>query len=390
MNIRRCCFVVSFLFVMMFPALGQDISGTVRLKNTAASSYSMMERSDWSRYDNGKYVGHVYREVRASIKPLSADDSWTKYQGNFLLLEETLRDMRQSARGVDDVIPVSFRLSPNGNMEIDKDRGFPVMRGFPAYPAEAVGQGSKWTAPGSRMADPLYEGNPVNIPFLAEYEYRGIEEYQGISVHRLFAKYALRYRETGPGFSQVQGNHNVDILVRVEDGLPLMMRDILDETYTWPDGRTVRFRGFTLNFNDMVIPLDREVVTVKIDSTDNIDVVPDPEGLKLTIRDIHFVPDSAEFLPDEKERLDAIAGTLKQAPKKIFLVEGHAAHVGNPVRELELSSQRAKCMVDELVKRGIAADCFLYKGWGGTQPVADNSNEEGRRRNRRVEITILD
>jgi outer membrane protein OmpA-like peptidoglycan-associated protein len=47
-------------------------------------------------------------------------------------------------------------------------------------------------------------------------------------------------------------------------------------------------------------------------------------------------------------------------------------------------------MVDELVNRGIKASRVIYKGWGGTKPVGDNSNEEGRRLNRRVEITILE
>jgi outer membrane protein OmpA-like peptidoglycan-associated protein len=57
---------------------------------------------------------------------------------------------------------------------------------------------------------------------------------------------------------------------------------------------------------------------------------------------------------------------------------------------MELSVQRAKRMVDELVKRGISADRFLYKGWGGTRPLRDNATEEGRAQNRRVEITILE
>jgi outer membrane protein OmpA-like peptidoglycan-associated protein len=47
-------------------------------------------------------------------------------------------------------------------------------------------------------------------------------------------------------------------------------------------------------------------------------------------------------------------------------------------------------MIDELVKRGITAGRFIYKGWGGQKPLADNSTDEGRRLNRRVEITILE
>jgi outer membrane protein OmpA-like peptidoglycan-associated protein len=57
---------------------------------------------------------------------------------------------------------------------------------------------------------------------------------------------------------------------------------------------------------------------------------------------------------------------------------------------MELSLERAQRMIDELVRRGIPAERFMYKGWGGERPLGDNATEEGRRLNRRVEITILE
>jgi outer membrane protein OmpA-like peptidoglycan-associated protein len=102
------------------------------------------------------------------------------------------------------------------------------------------------------------------------------------------------------------------------------------------------------------------------------------------------VPDSAEFLPAERPRLDLLAEALKQIPDRTFLVEGHTAETGQPSQEMELSVERARHMVEELVSRGISADRFIYKGWGGTKPVGDNSTEAGKSANRRVEITILE
>ena len=57
---------------------------------------------------------------------------------------------------------------------------------------------------------------------------------------------------------------------------------------------------------------------------------------------------------------------------------------------MELSIERAKRMVEELVSRGLGADRFIYKGWGGTRPIGDNATNAGRSLNRRVEITILE
>jgi outer membrane protein OmpA-like peptidoglycan-associated protein len=175
------------------------------------------------------------------------------------------------------------------------------------------------------------------------------------------------------------------------------MRDNFDDTYTWPGGTTVRFRGFTLTFGNGTIPLNREAIirTVRtagrtLPPDSGIDMTPVDSGLRLTVKDIRFAPDSDEMLPSENARLEVIAQVLKDVPEKTFLVEGHTAAVGNPTGEMELSLRRAKRMVDELVKRGIPAERFIYKGWGGTRPLGDNATDEGRRLNRRVEITILE
>jgi hypothetical protein len=232
----------ALFFNGVFQGGAQELStgspaGAVQLAADTTGPYAMVERSDWSRYDNGKYAGHVYREVRASIIPEQAvgADAFL-YRGNFFVLEETLRDMRQSARPVDEVVPVKFRIYRDGNLTIDDDRGFPALRGFPAFPAAAVRPGAKWTAPGSRAVDPLNTGRPVVIPLLVEYEYRGLDLYRDIPVHRVFAKYASRYRNMefpqGQSFASLQGAHTVDILIRAADGLPLLIRDNLDETFS--------------------------------------------------------------------------------------------------------------------------------------------------------------
>jgi outer membrane protein OmpA-like peptidoglycan-associated protein len=319
------------------------------------------------------------------------------------------------------------------------------MRGFPIFPAQRVRPGLKWSAPGSRAADPLNLGQPLIVPFISEYEYRGVEEYQNTPVHRICATYPVSYRNSAyaiDSYARIQGSHKVDILIRLEDGLPIFMRDYIDETYTMADGSTMQLRGFTLTFGAGIIPMDRSWVITSLGNTLNITKLPDPdvivvapppsppvvpqtpvppvteeedraavpppvinteglrdsaidltpvpEGIRLTIRNILFAPDSAEFLPAERPRLDLLAEALKQISNRTFLVEGHTAATGRPAGEMELSIERAKRMVDELVKRGISADRFIYKGWGGTRPVGDNTTNAGRSANRRVEITILE
>jgi outer membrane protein OmpA-like peptidoglycan-associated protein len=379
----------------------QDISEPAAVLAMAETgAYSIIERSDWRRYNDGKYAGLVRQEVRASIIPQQLETNTGTlngflYQGNFFVLQATLRDMRQSARAVDEVVPVIFKLKENGTMVIENDRGFPAMRGFPAFPAQKVTPGTKWRAQGSRAVNPLNPAQPVVMPFTAEYEYRGIEQYRNIQVHRLYATYASNFQNRtseADSFTLVRGSHKVDILIRVDDGLPVFMRDDLDETYTTTDGSTIQFKGFTLTFGEGIVPMDRVEIIASLGLTlpPAIDLTPVPEGIRLTVKDIRFVPDSAEFLPAERPRLDLLASALKQIPDRTFLVEGHTASTGSPSEEMDLSIKRARHMVEELVSRGISADRFIYKGWGSTKPVGDNSTDAGKSANRRVEITILE
>lgn len=113
-------------------------------------------------------------------------------------------------------------------------------------------------------------------------------------------------------------------------------------------------------------------------------------GIRLTMQNLNFKPDSAELLPGENERLDQIAQVLKEVPNQMFLVEGHTASVGYEKGEMKLSVERADSVADALIQRGIPREKFICKGSGGTKPIADNSTPEGKAKNRRVEITILE
>ncbi len=122
-------------------------------------------------------------------------------------------------------------------------------------------------------------------------------------------------------------------------------------------------------------------------------VVKDTDGgVQITVQNMRFIADSAELLPDEKDRISLIAEQIKSAVadgEYTILVEGHTADVNKPEGQLALSIQRAKAIIKVLTEQGIDNSLFTYKGFGGTKPVADNSTAEGRAANRRVEIIIM-
>jgi outer membrane protein OmpA-like peptidoglycan-associated protein len=101
---------------------------------------------------------------------------------------------------------------------------------------------------------------------------------------------------------------------------------------------------------------------------------------------INFDTNKSTIKPESNKTLDDAASVLKTAPTLSVLVGGHTDNVGTPEANMKLSEERAKAVVAALVQRGIAADRLTAKGFGQTQPVADNRLEEGRAKNRRVEL----
>ena len=67
-------------------------------------------------------------------------------------------------------------------------------------------------------------------------------------------------------------------------------------------------------------------------------------------------------------------------------VAGHTDNAGSPEANQRLSQERAQAVMAALVGRGIKADRLTAKGYGQTTPIADNRTEEGRAKNRRVEL----
>jgi outer membrane protein OmpA-like peptidoglycan-associated protein len=68
-------------------------------------------------------------------------------------------------------------------------------------------------------------------------------------------------------------------------------------------------------------------------------------------------------------------------------VQGHTDNVGNDANNQTLSEARAKAVVNWFTQHGIAAERLTSRGYGKTRPVADNGSDEGRAKNRRVEIS---
>jgi outer membrane protein OmpA-like peptidoglycan-associated protein len=111
------------------------------------------------------------------------------------------------------------------------------------------------------------------------------------------------------------------------------------------------------------------------------------EEVTVSFRDILFDFDRffirKEFLPE----LDSLADYLNQSSKQVTL-SGHACIIGNEAYNMELSRKRVQSVRESLLERGISDKVLKVEFFGETRPKYESSTEEGRKKNRRVEINL--
>jgi outer membrane protein OmpA-like peptidoglycan-associated protein len=113
------------------------------------------------------------------------------------------------------------------------------------------------------------------------------------------------------------------------------------------------------------------------------------EGILITFESgLLFDIDKSDIKPATKTNLDELSQTLKKYDDTNILVEGHTDNTGDDTHNEKLSDQRAESVEHYLVSQGVSDGRITTKGYGESQPVADNNTESGRAANRRVQVAI--
>lgn len=114
------------------------------------------------------------------------------------------------------------------------------------------------------------------------------------------------------------------------------------------------------------------------------------EGIKITFgSDILFDVNSYELKPETKRQLTEFAQTLNKYEDTDIRIEGHADASGSDAYNKKLSDRRADAVGSFLASQGVKTSRLDEIGYGEAQPIADNSSETGRRKNRRVDIAVF-
>jgi outer membrane protein OmpA-like peptidoglycan-associated protein/tetratricopeptide (TPR) repeat protein len=132
------------------------------------------------------------------------------------------------------------------------------------------------------------------------------------------------------------------------------------------------------------------LTTKSPDSTEkNIPLQPIEVNASVVLKNIFFDVNKYDVKTTSQVELDKVVQLLSENPTLKIEISGHTDNVGTAADNLKLSENRAKAVTAYLANKGIDIKRLTFKGFGASQPIADNKTEEGKAMNRRTELKVV-
>lgn len=123
---------------------------------------------------------------------------------------------------------------------------------------------------------------------------------------------------------------------------------------------------------------------------ENLQLRQTESGVVVTLGDVLFESGETALVSEAISSIEEVVDLLQSEPDKLIRIEGHTDSTGSTETNLRLSQQRADAVLTALVNLGVDASRITSVGMGEDFPIASNDTEEGRSRNRRVDVILLD
>ncbi len=195
--------------------------------------------------------------------------------------------------------------------------------------------------------------------------------------------YSLQEGSSQPSFLQVRRNYgnaikNIGGEILFDEGRRSTFKVTKDGKETW-----IALEVFNEGRDYELVILELKPMTQEVTADAMYSALSKDGFIALYI---NFDTGKYDIKPESVGTIGQIAALLKAHPTLKVSIEGHTDNVGTPQSNKTLSTQRAKSVMDAVVQKGIAATRMTSVGWGQEKPIADNRSEEGKTKNRRVEI----
>lgn len=338
---------------------------------------------------------------RIVLKALESGDEGTTLEGSFLTYSRSPAGKGPFQRDRD--YNSRFRILKTGAYEVPDQHVMPNVRSLPTFPERSLSPGDMWEAPALETID--IGTLKIKIPFNVRYKYIGPEktkDYYGTekAAHKILFAYELNHRVVpgnGP-IAIIQGRSTDEMWFSTDEAIPIYDVQTIMYRFHMKDGTTRESAYRVRSWYEKVrrtTPETRQTMKDEIKkgledrATKNVEVRETDQGISLDLNNILFAIDSDELSDEARKSLDHVAEILAKYPDREIRIQGHTDNTGGTRHNLDLSTRRARSVHEYLEGRGVKPDRLSYRGFGESRPVESNATEEGRARNRRVEILIV-
>ena len=299
-------------------------------------------------------------------------------------------------------ILVKYHKDSKGTTFVPVASIFPVMRNIPMFPDDNVIPGTTWESEGLEVHDFFSTNSISQLPVKVSYKFIGVDS-DPLQTAEISYICNIDVTNTGdnsidPKIYKVTGTSNNTLFFSLKENRPLKEiyeRDYVIITSTMDMYRFIDSGNRVWNKIESTIDKKKELAKIENDIKDqeleDVNISETTDGLKLSLENISFEPDSAVLTKQEALRLKEIAKILTKYKDKHIRIVGHTADRGTPEAQMKLSALRAKAVAKELLHyNAISSKNTEIQGKGASEPIASNKTEKDRKKNRRVEIFITE
>ncbi|MDC7226315.1 MAG: OmpA family protein [Spirochaetales bacterium] len=397
---KRVVLLISFTLLSILTLYSE----TFKFSYEPDDRYRILSRVDEYVYINGVYSHRADIMNKITVYVKSVEDGAGMIESGFQTSERTSGSSGAYQWATE--YESEFIRDEYGKYQIEPQYFMPVVRDVPVFPDRDLEPGDTWSWKGEEVHDFRKNfgiSDAYHIPIYVNYTYLGKGEYEGYEFDKISVKYNIFFRPSEVPYGaelypvRISGSSDQIIYWDSSAGRPHIYEESFEFVFELSTGDTVEYRGISDAYIVESPKMDKKAVAEDIrkiiddEGLNDTDVSISEEGVKITLSNIQFSPNSSRLLNSELEKLDQISEIISEYPERDILVAGHTALAGTAAGRQQLSEQRAKVVADYLLKKGgRLPEQIIMKGMGAEQPVADNSTEEGMRKNRRVEIIILE
>lgn len=391
---KKLILIGAILSALLLPLL--SFSTTFKFINELGRKYRFKNLNRQEIYQNGVFYKNIESLNKAMLEVVDTTNGFGYFTGKYYYYEKNV-NLNESYK-LKDIYESRFYKNEQGQMIVSPQILMPSLRSIPSFLTNDIKPGESWTAKGEEIHEGiLVKNNILRFPVDVNYTYIGDEKINGKLYSKISIDYHIfHYPKGDPDIFSFTGfSHSIYYWDEVL-AAPSFYNEDYAFMFTLLNGETVFYKGASEGKVDYISDITNQQkadlmaeMSSNIVTNSGISVREVTDGIIVNLGNILFDFNEAKIKKEFEKKLDAVAEVLRKYPQIDIVVSGHTDNIGNPKYNMALSENRAKAVSDYLMGKAIAPTRLSYIGHGDQKPLADNTSENGRSQNRRVEIKLI-